>query len=71
MLWTAFYWFDDFDLLDREGTLVARMVDCRFRAAPLQRRAHKDPAAWRIVARWASTCTVAARNRPHGCEPPR
>ena len=39
----------DFDLLDREGTLVARMVDCRFRAAPLQRRAHKDPAAWRIV----------------------
>lgn len=39
----------DFELLDANGTLVAILENCRFRAASLQRKKHADPACWHNV----------------------
>jgi len=39
----------DFELLDDENHLLARLVDCRFRAAPLKRHTQHPISNWRIV----------------------
>lgn len=39
----------DFELLDAAGQLVARLVDCRFRAAPLASKKQEKISRWRIV----------------------
>src|SRR5690606_17977354 len=39
----------DFELLDAEGDLVARLSACRFRAAPLTHKAQEQISTWQIV----------------------
>ncbi len=39
----------DFDLFDADNTLLARLTDCRFRAAPLMHRKQDTLPRWRIV----------------------
>ncbi len=39
----------DLELLDEQGDLVARLTDCRFRAAPSLVPSKKPPSSWRVV----------------------
>ncbi|MEO0036124.1 MAG: putative type polyketide synthase [Pseudomonadota bacterium] len=43
----------DFDLLDRDGRVVAQALGCRFRAAALHRRSEGTPTCWSIRSRLA------------------